>query len=380
MQSPRAGARRRRADPAVPAGKEAGRTAPQIADHNLRVTLEAIRREGPLTRLELARRTGLTAPGITNILRRLGSDGLVTARRRSDGGSGQPAIEFALNPEGAFAIGLRIGEADGEAVLIDLSGRIRERLPVGLGPDPATAIGRAVERLRRGLPAGGKLLGVGVGARATEALELDGVRTAVAPLPVLVERDCATAVLAERMLGVGAIEGGLMLIIIDEGVRCGFLFQGVPFRGVHGRAGGLGAMRTGVDHVPLDTVAGLAALRAVLSPEERRRLAEAGVLELTPGVRGWIKNAAGHLLDAIVATAGFVAPGAILIGGDLPRNVVEALIAQLPVERRDTAIRPFATPWIPPVRPASFPGAGIALGAALLPLIELLLPSPMAAA
>jgi hypothetical protein len=77
--------------------------------------------------------------------------------------------------------------------------------------------------------------------------------------------------------------------------------------------------------------------------------------------------------------AGFVAPGAILIGGDLPRNVVEALIHQLSIERRDTSIRPFSTPWISPIRPASFSGAGIAMGAALLPFFDVLLPSPATA-
>src|ERR1700752_3075462 len=98
MQQSRAGTRRRTQLEPVPAPpKASGRTPPQIADHNLRVTLEAIRRDGPLTRLELGRRSGLTTPGITNILRRLSDDGLVTARKRNDSGSGQPSMEFALN-------------------------------------------------------------------------------------------------------------------------------------------------------------------------------------------------------------------------------------------------------------------------------------------
>ena len=81
-----------------------------------------------------------------------------------------------------------------------------------------------------------------------------------------------------------------------------------------------------------------------------------------------------------MATAGFLAPGTILIGGDLPRSMIDALIAQMSVERGDTTIRPFATPWISPIRPASFAGGGIAIGAALLPFFDQLLPSPLAAA
>lgn len=43
------------------AERKSGRPPSQIGDH-LRVTLEAIRRDGPLTRLELGSRSGLTGP------------------------------------------------------------------------------------------------------------------------------------------------------------------------------------------------------------------------------------------------------------------------------------------------------------------------------
>ena len=42
--------------------RKSGRAPSQIGDQNLRVTLEAIRRDGPLTRLELGSRSGLTGP------------------------------------------------------------------------------------------------------------------------------------------------------------------------------------------------------------------------------------------------------------------------------------------------------------------------------
>jgi predicted NBD/HSP70 family sugar kinase len=381
MQHSRAGAHRRTETmTGPPPARSSGRTPLQIADHNLRVTLEAIRRDGPLTRLELARRSGLTAPGLTNILRRLSSDGLVTARKRGEPGSGQPSMEFAINPDGAFGIGVRLSRSGGEAVLIDLSGRVRDRVTFEPADDLPASIAAVLQRLRQGPAAPATIAGIGIATELPGTIDRDALDAALHPLRVQVERDCVTAVLAERTLGVGLIDGGLVLVIIDDGVRAGLLLQGVPFGGVHGRAGGIGTMRTGADRIPLDGVAGLEALRAVLTPAECETLAAGGDLPMTPALRGWIKSAAGHLLDAIVATAGFVAPGAILIGGDLPRNVVDALIAQLSVERGDTTIRPFASPWISPIRPASFSGAGIAVGAALLPLFDLLLPSPVATA
>jgi predicted NBD/HSP70 family sugar kinase len=358
------------------AERKRGRAPSQIGDHNLRVTLEAIRRDGPLTRLELASRSGLTGPGITNILRRLIEDGLITARKRAEKGSGQPSAEFAINPDGALGVGVRLRDGSGEAVLLDLGGKVRARRTFKAAADPAAAIGYVVSEASSKLVARSTLLGVGIAIETPANLDLRRLSETLHPTKLFVERDCVTALLAERTLGIGLVEGGVMLILIDDRVRAGFLFRGVPFGGVHGRAGSIGLMRTGADHVPLDAVASLGTLRQAMTPGERAKLGAGGEIEITPAIRDWVRNAAGHLVDAIVATAGFLAPGAILIGGNLPHNVIEELIAEISTERGNTAIRPFISPWISSIRPATFPGAGIAIGAALLPFFDALLPSP----
>jgi predicted NBD/HSP70 family sugar kinase len=379
MKHPRGGTRRHTpSEPGNTPPRAPGRSPTQIAEHNLRVTLEAIRRDGPLTRLELGRRSGLTAPGITNIVRRLSEDGLVMARKRVDPVSGQPSTEFSLNADGAFSVGIRLHDRFAEAVLVDLAGTVRERTSLGINRDLAESLSNVLDRFTQHHGGKRQLLGIGIAADDKDRIDLDPLRAALAPWKIVTERDCVAAVLAERTCGVGVVEGGLMFIVLDDTVRAGFLLQGVPFGGVHGRAGSIGSMRTGADHVPLNSVVGLETFREILTEAERFDLADGKQLPLTPEVTAWIRRAAGHLLDAIVATAGFLAPGAILIGGDLPRNLIDALIAQMSIERGDTAIRPIATPWISPIRPGSFPGAGIALGAALLPFFETLLPSPLA--
>src|SRR5690349_24519799 len=105
MRYLRSGPRRQAQETGVARVKTIGLRSGEIADRNIRVTLEAIRRHGPLTRMELGQHSGLTGPGITNILRRLGDEGLVTSHRRSGAGSGATATEFALRPDGAFSIG-----------------------------------------------------------------------------------------------------------------------------------------------------------------------------------------------------------------------------------------------------------------------------------
>lgn len=371
VRTGRFAARRNRS--ANPAPKH-GRAPSQIGDHNLRVTLEAIRRDGPLTRLELGSRTGLTGPGITNILRRLGDDGLITARKRAERGGGQPSTEFSIDPNGALGVGIRLRDKDGEAVLLDLGGEIRARRRFELAADIAATIEDVVWSLTAPLRSPSKVLGVGVAAENPTPVMPERLAGANLTLKVFHERDCVAALLAERTLGVGLVEGGVMLIVIDERVRAGFLFRGAPFGGVHSKAGSIGLMRTGADHVPLDAVASLAVLRQAMTPTERSELALGEGVAISPPIRRWIRNAAGHLVDAVVASAGFLAPGAILIGGDLPRNIVEELVAQISVERGNTAVRPVVTPWISPIRPTTFSGAGITIGAALLPFFDRLLP------
>jgi len=377
MRDPGSDVRRRaRGDLGVAVSKKIGLRSTEIADRNFRVVLEAIRRYGPLTRLELGRRIGLSGPGITNILRRLGDDGLVTSRRRKDAGKGASSTEFALKPDGAFSIGVRLGGARPEAVLVDLSGQVRQRTEFDRTSDLSSSLEKAARDLLAGDTETHRVLGIGIATGSPDDVSIGQIELGSRSLPILVERDCVAAALAERTIGAPMPEGGLVMIIIDDTVEAALLVRGVPFAGMHGRAGSIGAMRTGPDHVRLDSIVGLGALKACLSAEEFATLLAGAELPMSDAVSGWVKNAAGHLLDAIVATAGFLAPGAILIGSDLPRGIIEALIHQISIERRNTTIRPFITPWISPIRPASFDGGGIAIGAALLPFFDALLPSP----
>ena len=373
MRYLRSGPRRQAQETGVARGKTVGLRSGEIADRNIRVILEAIRRHGPLTRMELGQHSGLTGPGITNILRRLGEEGLVISNRRNGAGGGPTATEFALRPEGAYSIGIRVRARRSEAVLIDLSGQVHDRIYFSLDPAAPTAsvseaIGSMIER-HADLP----IVGVGIAsniwseAQSEELAALSGL-----PRPET-ENECTAGLLAERTIGTPAPAGGLAMIVLDDDVQAGFLVRGVPYSGVHGRAGSIGEMLTGPDNVRLNTVVGFGALRALVGDDEFKRLI-AGEEPSSPEVTHWIRDAASHLLDPIIAMAGFLAPGVIMIGGDLPRGVIEALIHQLSVERRDTSKRPFLTPWISPMKPASFSGGGVALGAALLPFLNTLLP------
>ena len=73
---------------------------------NERVVLQAIRLQGSCPKAEIARLTHLTAQTVQIIIARLEADELVRKLAPVRGKVGQPSVPMALNPDGAFSIGV----------------------------------------------------------------------------------------------------------------------------------------------------------------------------------------------------------------------------------------------------------------------------------
>ena len=333
-----------------------------IADHNSRIVLELLRIFGALTRRDLSRRLGLTEPAITGILRRLEGRGLVTSRRQA-GVSRYPVTEFMMRPQGCVALGLRLARRASSAVLVDAAGAvIAEQRDVA--PDELIAAGKALLSRK---PAGAEMLGIGAALSPDDGIGIEEVRSAFAPMRVLANADSATAATAERLIGAGDRDGGFVSILVTRsGVRAGLSIGGRPFHGIHGFAGGIGAMRTGHDRGPL---------AEGLSPDRLDAAIAAGG-DRDAAIAVWAREAADHLLDAVVAISGVLAPGLIVIGGDLPDKAIDAVVAEIRATPVAVGGRPTTASWMPSLRRSQLPAAGVTEGAALLPIAELLLPDP----
>ncbi|TIR94677.1 MAG: ROK family transcriptional regulator, partial [Mesorhizobium sp.] len=99
-----------------------------MRDHNERLVLSLVRQHGSLAKSDIARMTGLSAQTVSVIMRELEEDKLLVRKAPLRGKIGQPSIPMALNPEGAFFIGLKIGRRSAELVLIDFLGNVRSML------------------------------------------------------------------------------------------------------------------------------------------------------------------------------------------------------------------------------------------------------------
>src|SRR5689334_13522832 len=110
-----------------------GTNLERAGDHNQRVTLHAIRVNGPITRTDLADITGLTPPAIASITKRLMQDNLIREAGRVHGARGQPPIKLVINPESWFSIGINIDRDHITLVVLDFEGVVRGRASREIG-------------------------------------------------------------------------------------------------------------------------------------------------------------------------------------------------------------------------------------------------------
>ncbi len=382
-----------------------GTNLERAGDYNQRVVLQAIRIHAPITRAELSRTTGLTAPAVANITRRLIQLGLVAEAGKRHGARGQPATKLVIHPDGCVSLGVNIDRDHITVLVLDLLGQVRARASrqaVLAGPVPAAAQVRAMVE---GLLAGpelrrARLIGLGlalpdglaqtalphhhplyewagldVGAWFADALAgLTAER-----LPVFVENDAAAAAQGELQFGLGLKYDSFFYVLVSAGLGGGLVVDGEYFRGANGRSGEIGFLPIHSDRTPGRSLQDAVSLSALFA-----HLAEHGVSATAPAdlahldaegsdlVEAWVDLAADLLTEPLLAVSWLVNPAAILLGGRLPSALVDRLAERLTENLRRRA--PLA-PVLAPVGRAAMAEDAPAIGAALLPFLADLLPS-----
>jgi predicted NBD/HSP70 family sugar kinase len=248
---------------AARAGMSAAR--PQlIRAMNEKVLIDHIRRNGPLSRADLARSSSLSKPTVSLALANIERAGLVRAAGTRTGVPGPAAILYEVRPEAGFVLGLDVGREYLRGAIADLTGTIRSK-----SSPRSTATeghGRVVE-----LIALGKALLAEAGLTASDITQTvigtpgvyDPKRDALAlagDLPgwdspavlvdlreafgsaVMVENDIDVAALAERAHGHGRDVDSFAFVSIGTGIGMGLVLGGRLHRGVHGVAGEIAFM------------------------------------------------------------------------------------------------------------------------------------------
>ena len=110
---------------------------------NDRAALEALLRQGPLTRPEIGALTGLSKPTASQLLNRLRDAGLVVLDGIREGGPGRTAELYRINASAAHVAALEVRRAQIRAAVADLTGTVVGRFEL---PTPGSSGGDAVAR------------------------------------------------------------------------------------------------------------------------------------------------------------------------------------------------------------------------------------------
>jgi predicted NBD/HSP70 family sugar kinase len=364
---------------------------------NERVVLQAIRLNGSLAKADLARMTGLTAQTIGLITTRLVDDDLVVKHDKVRGRIGQPSVPLALNPDGAFSMGIKIGRRSTEWLLVDFTGAVCQRqslhydFPVAHTLLPA--IGERLNAMHKALgPLRDRLVGIGVAApfqmggwhkmlglsdadsSEWDQIDLGAQIQAMTDIPVSFVRDTAGACMAELVAGRGRDLKSFLYLFVDTFVGGGLVINSHLHVGSHGNAGAVASLPTALINGPMPPPQ-LVRHTSLWELEQRflalgldpsaaydeRAMAEPFATE----TQAWLKQAALALAHCVISGTAFLDIKAVVIDGSFCRALLTELIAAT-----QQALKGYNWEGLWPVNLVAGnigPDAG-ALGGALLPL------------
>lgn len=401
-----------RTEAASPRLKPRGSSQGGLRQYNERVVLQAIRLHGALPGAEIARLTHLTAQTVSMITKRLEADGLLLRGAPQRGKVGQPSVPLSLNPDGAFAVGIKVGRRSVDVLLVDFAGAVRRRWTLDYRfPDPPTLlaeIGARLAEIRTGLSPVelDRVQGVGIAAPFSlggwqtlldmppevaarwPATDLRAEVAALTDWPVSLLKDTAAACVAELVAGRGRSIPSFLYVFVDTFIGGGLVLDSHLRAGLHGNAGAIGSLPLALA-VAARAEAGSTGARSAGLPAPPQLLSVASLLnlELLYAAAGldigaaadaralqapwrvhteaWLQQAAAAVALAVNSAACLLDLESVIVDGSFSRELQTALVTAL-----EAALNRYS--WEGVTRPALLPGTigsdARALGGALLPL------------
>lgn len=355
---------------------------------NERRLIELVATKGPIARTDLSDLLGLTSATVTRTVAALEDLGLFSEQPDRRGLDGPPKRLLSLRPGRYFAAGLTFSRRSIELAVLDFAGHIVGRESVGIEDQPALSVAETSARTLTRLlsdtgvppealvglacampvnfgPGGRTVTAHGVFAELEDPAVMDRF-LATFDMPVLLENDGKTSAIGEHVYGRQPGDGrSLYLLHIAHGVGGGAVLDGVPFYGANGNACLPGFL------FPLDRPrpSGLDLIETLAAAGHP--LQDFGDIEpligLSPELDDWVVRAGQQLARAVVAVTGFIDPTVIVVGGRMPHQINQRLVAQI---RASSGDGPSPGVALAPVRASTLGPEGGALGAACLPLYE----------
>ncbi|MFB6723312.1 ROK family protein [Kribbella sp. NPDC056345] len=324
--------------------------------------LTRILTQGPIPRVEIARRTGLSQAAVTKAVAPLIEAGFVTDQAAAPAeldspngmvGIGRPVSPLTVVPRSVSVIGLKVTPTDLIGVTTGFTAGIRKVCHRPLDTtDPKNVIEQLADlakeligTLKSGTEVVGPVIGIGVavsgdvdgrhgvvrdspfmGWRDVPLAELLGRRL---KLPIVVTNDVRALTVAEHWFGVGVDADSFAVVTIGSGIGCGLYINGEVVSGAYGVSGELG-------HLPLapgdlvctcgrrgcvETVASSdAILTRIRATTKQPKLDLAGAINLAhegdEHARAAFDRAGEVIGSALAAMVNLVGPELVVIAGE----------------------------------------------------------------
>jgi predicted NBD/HSP70 family sugar kinase len=322
-----------------PAGTEG------LRRQNTSVVLRSLRSEGPATRAELAKRTGLAKATVGVIVGGLADAGVVDEAASQPSGRGRPGRPVSLAGGDVLGLGLELNVDFVSAVVVDLGGGVRHRETRPVTEDPVGPLLRLAREVSE-IHATDRLVGATVAVPGlvrgddrsiawTPNLGLEGhglagqVRDALGGrCPVRVSNDANCAAYAESRHGAAVGIDHALYLTGTVGIGAGIFTDGQLLRGREGFAGEVGHMPVGDSaarcgcgnrgcweaqvglHAMLDLV-GMSELETPVRSAE----AVAEAAQHDPTVRAGLERLGSALGVGLALLANVLDPEVVVLGG-----------------------------------------------------------------
>jgi N-acetylglucosamine repressor len=232
--------------------------ADTIRDINRQIILNYVRERAPISRAEISHQTALDRSTVSHIINELKTLGLVNEAEGPSTG-GRPPLLLRLRTKGPVAIGVDLGTQRTVVASSDLAGRVLDRESFTTNPDSDKTLKRIIDCCRKLMrKKDARIEGIGISLPGLVDHEsgivhfiphfkwrswpvAEKVRRATG-VPVTVDNDANAASLAELWFGLPEIRDSrdFIMVLVEEGLGTGVVFDGQVYHGEAGAAGEFG--------------------------------------------------------------------------------------------------------------------------------------------
>ncbi|MET7947020.1 ROK family transcriptional regulator [Micromonospora sp. NPDC005324] len=367
--------------------------------------------DGPLTRQDLVRSTGLSQPAVSNVVADMIDEGLVAEAGAAESDGGRPSMLLRIAPRFAFVIGVDVGETRVRVELFDFAMTLLASVEYPLDPartEPDLVAGHVLAGIdavtgQAGVTPG-DVLGVGIGVsgvveQGTEAVvhaqalgwdrvPLERLIGAGTDLPLHIDNGAKTLGQAEMWFGAGRGARHAVFALVGSGVGASVVTNGATYRGASSSAGEWGhttlvyggrVCRCGARGC-LEAYVGAEAIidryrearrgRPVPGEDEESQIAAlVAAAETSATARRVLEDTAGYLGAGVANLINLFNPERVVLGGWAAMALGDLLPAVREAAGRQALRQPYEQASIELCRLGV---DAVALGAATLPIARFL--------